>query len=113
MCDSSELGLRAEDRLELHAGLTDVGLYERLVLFPGTLLFWRVSRETACRHGNTAFSPVLGIGPDSLMVCQVFCAHCVWHVWERGWWRVGLDTEDARLELSGMRLKGDLKAWFH
>ena len=112
-CDFSELNLRAGDRLEPHAGLTDVGQYGRWVLFLATLLFWRASRETARRHRNPVFSPVSGIGTDSVVVvCQACCAQCVWHVWERGWWRVGPDTEDARHKLSGMRLEGFVKAWF-
>jgi hypothetical protein len=122
--DIPELLLKAGDRLEPNAALPDVGKFEQIPL-PATVLFWRVSLETATRHRNPLFNVDIGISPNTLQVdplhClylgifQVHAARVVWALIDADAWQTGsLDghwTEAERLQMSCIRMQADLHEW--
>lgn len=120
--DLPELGLLRQDRLEPHAGLWDIGAFERIQL-PARVLFWRSGNDSLCRHRTPIFSDTIGVTVQMLeidvlhalnlglylqFVCDVF-----WSLVRADVYRVGQQrSQDERLQLSTQHLKADLLAWY-
>jgi hypothetical protein len=120
--DIPELSLLKQDRLEPHAGLLDIGAFEQVVI-PTRVLFWRSAADTLARHRCPLFSQALGITVETsveidtlhalnLGVYGQYAQDVFWACVRADVWRVGQRTQDERLALSVMRLKGELFQWY-
>ena len=118
-----ELNLKAHDRLEPCAGCPDIARFGEVPL-PVTVVFWRPSAETICRHRNPLFSASSGVSLSSLRVdtlhCmylgvyQVHCSQVVWGLIECDAWGSRLEghtTAVERVQASCIKLQADLAAW--
>ena len=65
--DIPSLGVLANDRLEPCPALPDVSNLKYMDM-PATIVFWRPSEETVCRHRHPLFSADLGLSIFSLTV---------------------------------------------
>jgi hypothetical protein len=122
-CDLPEFGLLANDRLEPHPGLWDVGAFDARIKLPARVLFWRSSRNTITKHRCPLFSSTLGITIMSLVidilhalnlgVYQQYCADMLWAIVRADCFRVGpTKAMDERLQLSAMRIRSALFSWY-
>jgi len=67
-CDLPEYGLKAGDRIEPSPSLRNVHNLFGLDKFPVAIVLWRCSTETRTKHRNPLMDPVIGMGPERLLV---------------------------------------------
>jgi len=119
--DVPSLGLVAGDRLEPSTNLPDVSKMETLPL-PLHLIFWRPSQTVLTKHRNPIFQSHLGttfdvICIDSLHcvylgIMNAFCKELVWAMINGNAWRVTATTEDVKLQLTALRIFGELRTFY-
>ena len=122
--DVSALGLLKGDRLEPSPALEDVGKFELLGQgpFPVEVIFWRVANQTITHHRNPLFAPgtgvtLLSISIDALHtlhlgVYQAYCLAVLWPIINNNAFRVHAGNQDVLIQLSVMRCRHELFAWY-
>ena len=115
------LGLLQGDRLEPSTYLANVGKLETKPA-PCTLLFWRLGKETVCKHRCPLFSvtgvTLLSLSLDilhalNLGVYKAFCCSAIWACIESDVWGDAATTASARGELGARRVREQLFAWYN
>jgi len=117
------LGLKKGDRLEPSPTLPNIGEgFDTIDEFPCTILFWRRSKETLCRHRNPLFAPETGIDPYDVIcidgmhtnsegTVQQFCSWVVHHFVNHDLWKVGRAVQLNHFNFSIMRMQTEFKLW--
>jgi hypothetical protein len=117
-----EFGLRAGDRLEPTRSLADVSLLEYIAVFPCWVLFWRPGSQTVALHRNPIFGPgthttTRRLALDTLHclnlgVYKAYCMTVLWRLILSNVWQVHCNTQDVLIQLSVLRMKQELFAWY-
>ena len=117
-----DLGLLQGDRLEPCDALQDVRGFPKLARFPCSVMFWRRSQETICRHRNPLLLQRLGLDPcrclrgDLLHILYlgVMLAHCacvLWTVLRHDLWG-HFSTVEERVQNNLSATTSALKLWY-
>ena len=114
--------LKANDRLEPSASLTDVGALESIEKFPATIIFWRSSADTITRHRNPIFDKELGVTTNRSLTVDVLHSFYlgVLNVWARtAIWQLilsgiygQLGTKDENMAAAVLMLRSALMAFY-
>ena len=114
------LGLRAGLRLEPSSGLTNVGDFENISVFPYPVVFWSVRDESLTRHRNPMFQDHLGVSVRTLTVDTLhtlylgiinsFCCFVLWRILLGRFWAKGTTIDELVLD-SLTVCRNRLHAW--
>ena len=121
--DIPALGLIRGDRIEPSVALMNVDSFFALTEFPQEITMWRCSKETRCKHRNPLLDPVLGLGPDNILVDLLHClflgvlkefASCL--VWEMLMSNIYGARDnlppDEKIKQNFERLAVELESWY-
>ena len=109
--------LLAGDRLEPSESIPDVGsAFDELQVFPVVAVFWRLSRETICRHRNPLFDSEIGMGSQECLTIDalhslrlgpmlVFNTLCTWRLLKCGIRGSAEDTGSEALQVAVLCLQ--------
>ena len=121
--DYEPLQLKAGDRLEPCAELSDVAEFETLHSFPTALTFWRRANETRTRRRCPLFDASIGVTVERLQIdilhtvylgsAQDWCARSMWAMMLADIFDVGRGrTRAEQIELSVLQFRARLFEWY-
>lgn len=122
--DIPEVGLQANDRLELCDTLQDVAAFDGIAAFPSRVLFWRPSRTTLVLFRSPLWAPDLGLTPTKVVavdllhtfhlgVLLAWCKACIWLFLDQAIWGQGESTAYEQQVVGLRMLKAQLDAWYN
>lgn len=121
--DFPELHLRAGDRLDPSDGMFDTLDFEAISEFPCTVLFWRPSLETLCKHRCPLWDASIGvtavrcIAVDLLHALflgpmQTLCRYIIWELLKANVFGVVGESDQEGITVAIMCLRTELMQWY-
>ncbi len=119
MKDVPHFGLLVGDRLEPSPQLPDIGLFDKISLFPTIVLFWRTTLESISKHRNPLFNAETGVNPFRTLaidplhdihlgVLARFVVHCLWVFLLADIFDICLPSEEERLIMGVQAMRASL-----